>query len=74
MEGFGAMNNPTPDQIRAAGGGKRAGSGRKRSDLKKIRISTSLAVDVVEYLDNRTDKPKAQIIEDALREHMQKQG
>ena len=50
-------------------GGKREGSGRRRSDSKKIRISTSLAVDVVEYLDSRTDKPKAQVIEEALREH-----
>ena len=53
-------------------GGKREGSGRKRSDSKKIRISTSLAVDVVEYLDSRTDKPKAQVIEEALREHKNK--
>lgn len=63
------MTNPTPGQIGAARGGKRAGSGRKRSDSKKIRISTSLAVDVVEYLYSRADKPKARIIEDALREH-----
>ena len=49
-------------------GGKRQGSGRKHSDNKKIRVSFSLAPDVVEYLDSRTDKPKAQIIEDALRE------
>lgn len=53
-------------------GGKRAGSGRKRSDSKKIRISTSLAIDVVEYLDSRTDKPKAQVIEEALREQKNK--
>ena len=54
-------------------GGKRTGSGRKRSDSKKIRISTSLSVDVVEYLNSRTDKPKAQIIEDALRNERTKQ-
>jgi hypothetical protein len=63
------MTNPTPDQIRAARGGKRAGSGRKQSSSKKIRISTSLSPDVVEYLNRRTDKPKSRIIEDALREH-----
>jgi hypothetical protein len=57
--------NPT----RSKKGGKRSGAGRKRSDSKKIRISTSLAVDVVEYLNKRTDKPKSRIIEDALREH-----
>lgn len=50
-------------------GGKREGSGRKHSDNKKIRVSFSLAHDVVDYLNSRTDKPKAQIIEDALREH-----
>ena len=54
-------------------GGKRTGAGRKRSDSKKIRISTSLSVDVVEYLSSRTDKPKAQIIEDALRNERTKQ-
>lgn len=48
-------------------GGKRQGSGRKHSDNKKIRVSFSLAPDVVEYLISRTDKPKARIIEDALR-------
>ena len=50
-------------------GGKREGSGRKRSDQKKVRISTSLSIDVVDYLNSRQDKPKAQIIEDALREY-----
>ena len=50
-------------------GGKREGSGRPRSDSKKIRIATSLAVDVVDYLNSITDKPKAQVIEEALREH-----
>lgn len=50
-------------------GGKREGSGRKHSDNKKIKVAFSLAPDVVEYLNSRTDKPKAQIIEDALREH-----
>ena len=48
-------------------GGKREGSGRKRSENKKIRVSYSLAPDVVAYLNSRTDKPKAQVIEDALR-------
>lgn len=48
-------------------GGKRENSGRKRSENKKIRISCSLAPDVIEYLNSRNDKPKAQIIEDALR-------
>lgn len=65
----GMDDNPTSDQIRAARGGKRSGSGRKQSRSKKIRISTSLAPDVVEYLNRRTDKPKSRIIEDALREH-----
>lgn len=51
-------------------GGKREGAGRKRSDNKKIRVSFSLAPDVVEYLNSRTDKPKAQIIEDAVRSLM----
>lgn len=50
-------------------GGKREGSGRPRSDSKKIRIATSLAVDVVDYLNSITAKPKAQVIEEALREH-----
>ena len=57
------------DQIKSTRGGKRAGSGRKKVSAKKIRISTSLDVDVIEYLHSRTDKPKAQIIEEALREH-----
>lgn len=48
-------------------GGKREGSGRKRSDNKKIRVSFSLAPDVIDYLNSRNDKPKAQIIEDGLR-------
>ena len=48
-------------------GGKREGSGRKRSDNKKIKVSFSLAPDVVAYLNSRTDKPKAQVIEDAIR-------
>lgn len=53
-------------------GGKRQGSGRKHSDNKKIRVSFSLAPDVVDYLNRRTDKPKAQVIEDALREQKNK--
>lgn len=48
-------------------GGKREGSGRKRSENKKIRMSCSLAPDVIAYLNSRTDKPKAQTIEDAIR-------
>ena len=51
-------------------GGKREGSGRKRSENKKIRISCSLAPDVVQYLNSRTDKPKAQVIEDGIRSLM----
>jgi len=43
------------------------GAGRKPSPDKKIRISTSLAVDVVDYLDSRNDIPKAQLIEMAVR-------
>lgn len=54
-------------------GGKREGSGRKRSDSKKVRVSFSLAKDVIEYLDSASSiKSKAQIIEDALREHKAK--
>ena len=48
-------------------GGKRENSGRKRSENKKIRISCSLAPDVIDYINSRTDRPKAQVIEDALR-------
>lgn len=48
-------------------GGRRENSGRKRSENKKIRMSCSLAPDVVEYLNSRNDKPKAQVIEDAIR-------
>ena len=48
-------------------GGKREGSGRKRSENKKIKVSYSLAPDVVAYLNSRNDKPKAQVIEDAIR-------
>lgn len=48
-------------------GGKRENSGRKRSENKKIRVSYSLAPDVVAYLNSRNDKPKAQVIEDAIR-------
>lgn len=48
-------------------GGKREGSGRKRSENKKIKVSFSLVPDVVTYLNSRTDKPKAQVIEDAVR-------
>lgn len=48
-------------------GGRRENSGRKRSENKKIRVSCSLAPDVIEYLNSRTDKPKAQVIEDAIR-------
>ena len=55
--------------MKSSRGGKREGSGRKRSDSKKVRISTSLSIDVVDYLNSRKDKPKAQIIEEALRDH-----
>jgi len=63
------MDNENNFIIKTCRGGKREGSGRKRSDSKKIMISTRLAVDVVEYLYSRSDKPKAQIIEEALREN-----
>lgn len=43
------------------------GAGRKPSLDKKIRISTSLAPDVAEYLDSRKDISKAQLIEMAVR-------
>lgn len=49
-------------------GGKRPGAGRKPSDNKKIRISTSLAPDVVKLL-KESDKPIAQTIEEAIRKH-----
>ena len=61
------MNKQATAPVRSASGGKRVGSGRKRSESKKIRISTSLSADVLDYLNSRTDKPKAQIIEDAVR-------
>jgi len=48
-------------------GGRRENSGRKRSENKKIRVSFSLAPAVVAYLNSRTDKSKAQVIEDAIR-------
>ena len=65
------MNLPHMEckQTKPARGGKRAGAGRMPKESKKIRISTSLAPDVVAYLASRTDKPKARIIEEALREH-----
>ena len=49
-------------------GGKREGSGRKRLDSKKRQVSFRLAVDVLEYLDSQ-DRPKTEVIEEALREH-----
>lgn len=56
-------------------GGKREGSGRKRldSDVKKKMVSFRLAPDVLDYLDS-SDKPKAQVIEEALRDHKIKTG
>ena len=59
-------NNPTPDQIRAARGGKRAGSGRKPEG--KIQVSYKLATDVVEFLRSN-EKPASQLIENAVRKH-----
>lgn len=47
-------------------GGKRPGAGRKPSENKKIRISTSLAPDVIKLL-KESDKPIAQTIEEAIR-------
>lgn len=49
-------------------GGKRPGAGRKPSENKKIRISTSLAPDVVKLL-KESDKPIAQTIEEAVRNY-----
>lgn len=51
-------------------GGKRPGSGRKKLDpkLKKKMVTFRLAQDVVEYL-NSCNKPKSQVIEEALRKH-----
>ena len=51
-------------------GGKRANSGRKPIPIaqKKIRISTSLARDVVEILRN-SKLPIAQTIERAVRQY-----
>ena len=52
-------------------GGKRAGSGRKRLDsgLKKKMVTFRLAPDVIDYLDAQ-DRPKSQVIEDAIRKNM----
>lgn len=52
-------------------GGKRAGAGRTRSDSSKKMVSFRLAPDVIDYL-NSADKPKAQVVEEALRDHREK--
>ncbi len=53
-------------------GGARTGAGRPNTGSKKIRVSYSLAPDVVEYLRCVTNKPQAQVIEEALRDHKEK--
>jgi len=53
-------------------GGARTGAGRPNTGTKKIRVSYSLAPDVVEYLRCVTNKPQAQVIEDAIRTHRER--
>lgn len=55
--------------LMASQGGKREGSGRKRLDSDKKKMTFALSKDVVEYLDATTGKPKNQIVDDALRAH-----
>lgn len=50
-------------------GGKREGAGRKTSGSSKKMVSFRLAPDVLEYLRSVTNKPQAQVIEEALRNH-----
>lgn len=50
-------------------GGKREGAGRKTSDSSKRMVSFRLAPDVLEYLRSVTNKPQAQVIEEAVRAH-----
>lgn len=52
-------------------GGKREGSGRKKSDNSKKMVSFRLARDVVEYLDS-VHIPKSHVVEDAIREYKSK--
>ena len=54
-------------------GGKREGAGRKTSEKAKKMVSFRLAPDVLGYL-NSTGRSKAQVIEEALREHKLKEG
>ena len=61
------MTDQTSNQTNPKRGGKRAGAGRKSEG--KVKVSYKLAPDVVAYLNSRADKPKARIIEEALREH-----
>lgn len=49
-------------------GGKREGSGRPRSDSAKKMVTFRLSLDVIEYLES-CDRPKIEIVEEALREH-----
>jgi len=53
-------------------GGKREGAGRKVSESSKRMVSFRLAPDVVEYLRGIPDRPQAQVIEEALRDHQEK--
>lgn len=52
-------------------GGKREGAGRKTSEAAKKMVSFRLAPDVLEYLES-TGRAKAQVVEEALREHRDK--
>lgn len=53
-------------------GGKRPGAGKPKTGPIKIKVAYSLAPDVVGYLRSITDRPKAQVIEEALRDHREK--
>lgn len=53
-------------------GGARTGAGRPNTGTKKIRVSYSLAPDVVEYLRCVTNKPQARVIEEAVRAHKER--
>lgn len=54
-------------------GGKRPGAGKKPTGPIKIKVAYSLAPDVVEYLRSITHRPQAQVIEEALRDHREKE-
>lgn len=53
-------------------GGKRPGAGKPNTGPIKIKVAYSLAPDVVGYLRSITDRPQAQVIEEALRDHQEK--